>query len=74
MSTLTNSTEKPGLLLYATTKGTHVHLAGRHIISYTELPNNCLSVITTGNSMKMVFDDRADRDAAITVLDNVLAD
>ena len=73
MSTLTNSIEKPGLLLYATTKGTHVHLAGRHMISYTELPNNCLSVITTGNSMKLMFDNRADRDAAMVVLDDVLA-
>ena len=74
MSTLTESGTKAGHLTYATTRGTHVHLSGKHIVSYTELPDNCLSVITTGNSMKMVFDDSADRIAAMLVLEDALAD
>lgn len=74
MSTLTNSGEKPGLLTYATTKGTHVHLAGRHIVGYIELPDNNLSVYTTGSDHRLMFDNSTDCEAAKLVLDNVLAD
>ena len=73
MSTLTNSGVKPGLLTYATTKGTHVHLAARHIVSYTELPNHNLLVTTTGGIQRLAFDKSTDCDAAKIVLDDVLA-
>lgn len=74
MSTLTESGTKAGHLTYATTKGTNVHLAGKHIVGYNELPNNNLSIITTGNSIRMAFDNSTDCDAAKVILDNVLAD
>lgn len=74
MSTLTEHGTKAGLLTYATTKGTHVHFAGRHIVGYLELPDNNLSVYTTGSDHRLAFDNPSDCVDAKAVLDNVLAD
>ncbi len=74
MSTLINSAEKPGLLTYATTKGTHLHMAARHVVSYLELPNHDMIVHTTGTDHRLVFDNSTDCATAKAVLDDVLAD
>ena len=74
MSTLTEHGTKTGLLTYATTKGTHVHLSGRHVVGYLELPDSDLIVYTTGNDHRLAFDNSTDCEAAKLVLDNVLAD
>lgn len=74
MSTLTEHETKAGLLTYATTKGTHVHYAGRHIVGYLELPDHDMLVYTTGIDHRLMFDNSTDCDAAKLVLDNVLAD
>ena len=74
MSTLTEHETKAGLLTYATTKGTHVHYAGKHVVGYLELPNNDLMIYTTGSDHRLAFDESTDCVAAKLVLDNVLAD
>ena len=73
MSTLTESGTKAGLLTYATTKGSHVHLAAKHIVSYSELPNHNVLVTTTGGTHRLAFDNSTDCDAAKLVLDDSLA-
>jgi hypothetical protein len=74
MSTLANSVEKVGLLTYATTKGTNVHYAARHIVGYLELPNNDLMIYTTGSDHRLAFDNSSDCVGAKAVLDDVLKD
>lgn len=74
MSTLTNSVEKRGLLTYATTKGTHLHMSARHVVSYLELPKHGIIVHTTGGDHRLAFDNSTDCEAAKVVLNDVLAD
>jgi len=73
MSSLTASLENVGLITYVSRKGTSTHFAAKHIVSCTELPDNTISVITTGGSQRLKFDNSTDRDAAMTVLDEALA-
>ena len=74
MSTLTEHGTKAGLLTYATTKGTHVHFSGRHIVGYIELRDYDVLVYTTGNDHRLAFDNQTDCTNAKAVLDNVLVD
>ncbi len=74
MSTLTEHETKAGLLTYATTKGTHVHYSGRHVVGYSELMDNGLMVYTTGSDHRLAFDNSTECTAAKVVLDNVLMD
>jgi len=74
MSTLVESGTKAGLLTYATTKGTNVHLSARHIDSYTELPNHNILITTTGGTQRLAFENSTDCDAAKVILDGALAD
>ena len=74
MSTLTEHETKFGLLTYATTKGSHLHMAARHVVSYLELPEHEMIVHTTGTDHRLAFYNSTDCDAAKLVLDDVLAD
>ncbi len=74
MSTLTNSVEKPGLLTYATSEGSPIRIAAKHVGSYQDLPKNCLLVYTSGAAHKLAFHNSTDKAAAALVLDDVLAD
>jgi len=74
MSSLTKSIENVGLITYVSAKGTATHFAAKHIVSCTELPDNTISVITTGGAERLKFDNSTDRDAAMDIFDEALAD
>lgn len=70
--TLTRPDANKGLIIYANAKGANTCFAMAHIVSYTELPNNSVSVVTTGGQQILSFGNSTDRDAATALLNIAL--
>ncbi len=70
--TLTRPDPAKGRLAYTNATGANTYFAMPHIISYTELPNFAVSVVTAGGHQVLSFDTSANRDAATALLDTAL--
>ena len=67
--TLTRPEIDKGLLAYTDATGASTYFAMRHIVSYTDLPGNEVSVVTTGGQKILSFGNTTDKAAAMVLLD-----
>ena len=73
MATLTQPKTNTGLLVYSYKSNTKIVISSAHITSYKELSKNELLIVSGADTNRLRFVDKADRDAAIAILDSTMA-
>ena len=73
MATLTAPKTNTSLLVYSYKTESRTVISAAHITSYKELPNNEMLIISGADVNRLKFIDKADCDAAIAIIDGVMA-